>query len=571
MRYRQWIKVKLFSSVFYLLCINSLSAQPANVNKQQIQSDIYLAIAKAYQASVLVWEIDAETENRLSAQFSGVVISADGEIFSAAHVVHPGKTYKVMFANGRECNAKGLGRISIPPDFMQPDAAMLKIIQKGNWPFVEMGWSSSLKINQPCLSIAYPESLAQRKPTIRFGYISSLKNEFGFLQSTCIMEPGDSGGPLFDVHGRLIGIHSGIRIPEEVNYEIPIDTYRRYRTALTIQKDYTVLPSDTDQILPDIQLQRQATNYAPIRFRNILRKFEPACVRISSSINGAAQEILGTVIAINNAEKKNISSFKSLVVSKSSVIGEQPMILLANHKVIALKVLLRDKANDLVLLFPMVNLKTPIQIHDRQQNQVATNQPGKLLLSITGAGNIKQGILGSEALDFPKVSSYGRIGAYIDTANGQLEVLSVQPGGAADIGGLKKGDRLQTFDQQVVHNKRDYVKEFEKTMAGDTIIIGIYRNGQVSTKKVILLYPAIQPSNHPVEQFKGGKSLRRDGFTGVYIQDAVISASECGSPVFDLSGNLVGVNIARFSRANTIIMPVNRIFDLLNSYSLQVP
>ncbi|MFD2146053.1 S1 family peptidase [Mucilaginibacter antarcticus] len=103
----------------------------------------------------------------------------------------------------------------------------------------------------PCISIAYPESVEQRKPNVRFGKITILKNQYGFVESSCIMEPGDSGGPLFDLYGRVIGIHSGIQAPEDVNYEVPVDTYRKYWSALNKAENYKAMPVDTDLVTED--------------------------------------------------------------------------------------------------------------------------------------------------------------------------------------------------------------------------------------------------------------------------------------------------------------------------------
>jgi serine protease Do len=113
-KFRAFLAVVLFS-IFALSGV-FLNAQPINklkqTNSKLLGGYISKAIAKSYGASVLMWEIDAESSARMSAQFSGVVVSKDGIVLSAAHVVMPGKTYKVMFPDGRECVAKGLGRIS---------------------------------------------------------------------------------------------------------------------------------------------------------------------------------------------------------------------------------------------------------------------------------------------------------------------------------------------------------------------------------------------------------------------------------------------------------------------------
>ncbi len=93
-----------------------------------------------------------------------------------------------------------------------------------------MGWSATLERNQPCLSLGHPGRFDKvRGPVVRFGRIvEPLSPVKGFTQTTCLMEPGDSGGPLFDLAGRIIGIHSMVFQSPENNYEVPVDQFRRY-------------------------------------------------------------------------------------------------------------------------------------------------------------------------------------------------------------------------------------------------------------------------------------------------------------------------------------------------------
>ena len=176
--------------------------------------------------------MDTITQRQNSAQFSAVVVSPDGYLLTVAHATRPGSLYKVIFPDGKEALAKALGRIVTNPNTVQPDVAMMKIEGDGPWPYAEMGWSSSLDTGQFCFGISYPESLRLSIPFLRYGTIVHTLDEWGFLGSTCIMETGDSGGPLFDALGRLVALHSRINQPESVSLEVPIDIYRKYWMVL---------------------------------------------------------------------------------------------------------------------------------------------------------------------------------------------------------------------------------------------------------------------------------------------------------------------------------------------------
>lgn len=526
----------------------------------KLSNSVSSAIKKCYSASVLMWEIDGETGQRMSAQFSGVVVSALGQIFSAAHVVHPGKSYQVMFPDGRKCVARGLGRIAIAPSFMVPDAAALKIVDKGDWPFVQVGWSSSVWINEPCISIAYPESQEQRKPYIRFGRISVLKNEHGFMESTCLMEPGDSGGPLFDLSGRLIGLHSGIQQQEDINYEIPVDTYRKYLTALNREEDYASMPKDSDAVGIDSS-PLTVKNIPPANnlnneFKAVEKDVRGLCVKISSNIDGQPQQVLGTVIALDLEHLKEVFKGKSIVVSKSSMVGDAPLITFSDGKSVKSTVLARDKANDLVLLLPAPDSKIKgISLSILNADSVSFNDLGNFLISPLPDSVASISVVGSMFFNLPKVSSYGYLGAVTAEKDDKLSFTYIQPKSAAEQAGININDQLLAVDGKVVNDQLDVLKSLQKYRAGDTTAFTIVSKGVKIDKTVVLKYPPQKVTNHPVERFPGGKSLRRDGFNNIFAHDARIKPNECGGPVFNASGYFMGINIARLSRTGTIVIP----------------
>jgi serine protease Do len=531
---------------------------------EKLSNAISSAVKKCYPASVLMWEIDGESGQRMSAQFSGVVVSAEGQIFSAAHVVHPGKSYHVMFPDGRKCVARGLGRIAIAPSYMVPDAAALKILDKGNWPFVEVGWSSSVWVNEPCISIAYPESQEQRKPYVRFGRVSVLKNEHGFMESTCLMEPGDSGGPLFDLSGRLIGLHSGIQQQEDINYEIPIDTYRKYLTALNREEDYASMPKDTDVIgIDPSPLTTQnipAANDLNKEFKAVDKADRGLCVKISSNIDGQVQNILGTVFSLDIDHLKAPFVGKNIVISKSSMVGEAPVITLPGGEVVKSTVLARDKANDLVLLLPASDRKIKgVSLKALHADSVGFSDLGEFLISPLPDSVASISVLGSMFFNLPKVSSYGYLGAVTGEKGDKLVFTYIQPKSAAEQAGISIGDQLLAVDGKAVNDQLDLLKSLQKYRAGDTTTFAIKSKGVKFDKIVILKYPPQKITNHPVERFPGGKSLRRDGFNNIFAHDARIKPNECGGPVCNAAGYFMGINIARLSRTGTVVMPAGAV------------
>ncbi|MGS2724507.1 trypsin-like peptidase domain-containing protein [Porticoccus sp. GXU_MW_L64] len=204
-----------------LLFSTSLFAAPADqpLNSRQLQQSIDKVVAKVSPATVEVRNLNRGGNGT----FSAVIVSPEGYVMSAGHAVTPNTRYEILLADGRSFAATGLGT--------EPhvDMGVIKIDEPDNLPIVELGWSSALERNQPCISLGFPGAYSeQRGVVVRFGYIADPVTDNGYIQSTCLMEPGDSGGPLFDMEGRLIGIHSNISQSLDRNHEVPVDQFRRY-------------------------------------------------------------------------------------------------------------------------------------------------------------------------------------------------------------------------------------------------------------------------------------------------------------------------------------------------------
>jgi serine protease Do len=154
------------------------------------------------------------------AQGSGVIVSKDGYVLTAGHVSgKPGRKVTFTLHDGRRLQGTSLGRnIGI-------DSGLLKITDSGQWPFVEMGSSKDLKGGQWCLCTGHPGGYQSgRKPVVRLGRV--LESRKDVVQTDCTLVGGDSGGPLFDMQGRVIGVHSRIAREVTANFHVPVETYR---------------------------------------------------------------------------------------------------------------------------------------------------------------------------------------------------------------------------------------------------------------------------------------------------------------------------------------------------------
>jgi serine protease Do len=173
------------------------------------------------------------------AQGSGVIISEDGYVLTAAHVnMRPNIDVTFILHDGRTVKGKTLGlNRSI-------DAGLMKIHDEGKYPYVEMGNSKGVKEGQWCVATGHPGGYERgRQPVVRFGRV--LRNQDSVITSDCTLVGGDSGGPLFDMEGRVIGINSRIAGPLNVNMHVPVDTYRETWERLVSAEAWGSMPGNT--------------------------------------------------------------------------------------------------------------------------------------------------------------------------------------------------------------------------------------------------------------------------------------------------------------------------------------
>lgn len=142
---------------------------------------------------------------------SGVIISKDGYIVTNNHVIEKSSEIEVILNDKRSFNAKLIGRDP------STDLALLKIEAK-DLSVIELGNSDNLKVGEWVLAIGNPFNLTS---TVTAGIVSAkarniniLSRRYGaiesFIQTDAAVNPGNSGGALIDVHGKLVGINTAI-------------------------------------------------------------------------------------------------------------------------------------------------------------------------------------------------------------------------------------------------------------------------------------------------------------------------------------------------------------------------
>jgi S1-C subfamily serine protease len=167
------------------------------------------------------------------ARGSGIIVDSDGHIVTNNHVVSGAQSLSVILASGERREAKLLGSDEYS------DLAVIQI-SGSDLPFAELGDSSSLVPGQVVVAIG--SALGDFRNTVTVGFVSglgrSLETDSGFLmedliQTDAAINQGNSGGPLADVNGRVVGINSvivgrssGGVVAEGLGFAISADTVR---------------------------------------------------------------------------------------------------------------------------------------------------------------------------------------------------------------------------------------------------------------------------------------------------------------------------------------------------------
>ncbi len=167
---------------------------------------------------------DEGNEHSLSAVGSGFIISPDGYVVTNNHVIDNADSIAVTLQDGTRLNAALIGKDT------KTDLALLKITAEKPLPFVEFGNSTAAKVGDWVIAIGNPFGLGG---TVSAGILSARGRDIhagpfdDFLQINASINQGNSGGPTFNLDGKVIGINTAIYSPNGgsvgIGFAIPAD------------------------------------------------------------------------------------------------------------------------------------------------------------------------------------------------------------------------------------------------------------------------------------------------------------------------------------------------------------
>jgi serine protease Do len=191
--------------------VNDKKAPENRKDLETIQNALTQVLAKARNATVCI-ELGGGSG-------SGVLVSEDGLVLTAAHVAGGiNKDLTVMLEDGRKFKAVSLGVVA------DTDAAMVHITDKEKFPFIEIDRDDTTLLGDWVFALGHSGGYdKQRGSVVRLGRLVRMTENT--IQSDCTLIGGDSGGPLFNLQGELIGIHSRVGAWMGIDMHVPIPVF----------------------------------------------------------------------------------------------------------------------------------------------------------------------------------------------------------------------------------------------------------------------------------------------------------------------------------------------------------
>jgi serine protease Do len=306
------------------------------------------------------------------------------------------------------------------------------------------------------------------------------------------------------------------------------------------------------QSLPD-----RASSKFLAPFRTVVQKANESTIRVRCDDKDAA---LGTVVFADGYILTKASELKGAITARMKDGAEYEADVVAMHK-----------ETDLALLKVDVTGLTPVSFAETKMvpvgNWLAAAGPGSDA-SAVGIVSVKTRTLRIDPLDLMNANR-GFLGVFLDDAkddDGKVFGARVRDFGlgrsAGRTAGLKVGDVILGLDDKSITSQQNLRELLDSSSPGQKVTLKVKRDGKNVSVTVTLA--AGEKSRGDIQNSMGGElSGRRTGFPAVLQTDMVVEPKNCGGPVVDLDGNVLGINIARAGRVETWILPSENIRPLL--------
>jgi hypothetical protein len=212
------------------------------------------AVAKAEPAVVRV-----ETTDSVG---SGMVIDKSGYVLTCNHVVEDTQSATIMFMSGEQYEGTIVGRDE------SRDLAIIKITTSGlDLPIVTLGDSAKLDVGSDVIAVGYSLGL-EGNATVSKGVVSAFRSidSVNYIQTDAAVNPGNSGGPLINLKGEVVGIADFKFVGESVEGMSFAIAMNDAKSFITTEREEQALLALEREILRLINVEREGRGISPVRW-----------------------------------------------------------------------------------------------------------------------------------------------------------------------------------------------------------------------------------------------------------------------------------------------------------------
>lgn len=392
----------------------------------QIQSELLL---RRFLGQRLPSAPPSATESTFGTAF---FITRDGYMLTNHHVIEGADKVTVTLNDRRELDAKIVGSDE------RTDIAVLKV-QGDNFPALPIGSSDALKVGEPVLAIGSPFGFDYSASA---GIVSAKSRNVSrdttvpFIQTDVALNPGNSGGPLFNQRGEVVGVNSRIfsgtggymGLSFSIPMDVATDIYQQIRATGHVVRAYLgVFPQDIDRNLADA--------YG-------LPRPQGALITKVSPDSPADQAGLKTGDIILRFNDRDIDTAATLMndISRAKPNDKFSLTLLRDGKVLTRQGVLSESPSD------MASDATPSM----------TNNTVKLGLRLRSLSPDEQ----------------------LEIGGAGVLVTAVDPFGLAASSGVQAGDVIIKMNAQPVTNAADVAKQVKNLPKKGVVTLQLIRQGQ---------------------------------------------------------------------------------------------
>lgn len=292
-------------------------------------------------------------------------------------------------------------------------------------------------------------------------------------------------------------------------------------------------------------------------------QFEPIARRDNASmmklVQPVTQKIAGSVVQVYSGDRPvalgTIVAEDGFILTKRSELSGDPIrVRLNDGQLLPARVAAVRRSNDLAMLRVEGDLTLQPAEFTGEVPAVAS-----FVISVGRKSKpIGLGVIGAKPR---RISHQGRLGVVLqDDRTGRAMVRGVFPDSGAEAAGLKEGDLIVAINGRAERSRLGVIETLRGMFPGESVRLTITRN-DATTMDVdasIRDLKVMQESESDA-RVNGPRNVRLSGFDQVMQHDTVLDPDECGGPLMDTKGNVIGINIARAGRVVSYALPASLI------------